>query len=113
MKELFEGNAVYFTMYFIFMAGLGQYVFWKKVSTFFSNVSTAFSRAKKVVAKQQAASRKQAAIDVQAVELVPQVELQYKVNRKEAEKQLKLIRERRAIDAGMHNLTSKYHKAKV
>ena len=110
MEKLFEGNAVYFTTYFIFMAGLGQYAFWKKISTFFTNVSNAYGKAKVTIAKRERAQT----VTSKPVELVPEVELQYKVNRKEAEKQLAYIRQQRAIDAGMHNLTSKFNtKAKA
>lgn len=118
IAKLFDSNFVYFAVYFTVMASIGQYVLWKKVSTFLSNVHRAFVSAKKVVAKQQrqpSRSRSVAVVeqvqDAEPVMLVPDVK--FKVNQKECQRHLDYIRQQRAVDAGMHNLTSKFNKPKV
>lgn len=117
MEKLLDSNFVYFAIYFTFMASIGQYVVWKKISTFIDNVKTAYARAQVTLAKQAKAQTVKARavkdVEVQAVELVPQPDIKFKVNSKQAQKHLDYIRERRAVDAGMHNLTSKFHKQKV
>ena len=112
MEKLLDSNFVYFAIYFTFMASIGQYVVWKKISNFLTNVHRAFCSAKVVVAKRQPRSRN--VIDIpQPVELVAKPDLQFKVNQKAVQKHVEMIRQQREIDAGMHNLTSKFHKAKV
>lgn len=108
-KHLFDTNFVYFAIYIAFTASIGQYVLWKKVSTFVSNASKAFGKAKVTIAKRQKAQTVNVVDIPTPVELVSKPDLQYKVNRKETEKQLAYIRQQRAIDAGMHNLTSKFN----
>ena len=108
LAKLFDSNFVYFAAYLVFTASVGQYVLWKKVSTFITDIRTAYGKAKKVVAKRQRAET----VDVKAVELVSRPDIKFKVNQKEAEKYLEHIRMQRHIDAGMHNLTSKYSRSK-
>jgi hypothetical protein len=106
MKDLFDSNAVYFIAYFVVMAAFGQYMILRKIADFIDNVKTAFTRAKKVVRQRQRATD----VEVKATELVVQPDIKFKVNQKECEKQLNYIRQQRAVDAGMHDLTSKFHR---
>jgi hypothetical protein len=114
MEKLLDSNFVYFAIYFTFMASIGQYVIWKKISTFCHNVHSAFCKAKVTLAKREKAtavkSRDVKTVDVPAVELVARPDLQFKVNQKAVQKHLELIKQQREVDAGMHNLTSKFHK---
>lgn len=107
MKDLFDSNAVYFIAYFVVMAAFGQYMILRKIADFIDNVKTAFSRAKKVI-RQRQRSMDVETVEVKAVEKQP--DIKFKVNQKECERQLKYIRQQRAVDAGMHDLTSKFHK---
>lgn len=117
IAKLFDSNFVYFAVYFTFMASVGQYVIWKKVSTFITDVRMAYGKAKVTIAKRQKAETVKAkaveTVEVPAVELVSRPDLKFKVNQKEAQKHLDYIRMQRQVDAGMHNLTSKFHKNKV
>ena len=114
MEKLLDSNFVYFAIYFTFMASIGQYVIWKKISQFCTNFANAFRKAQKGVIKQkQAEARRAQDVEVRAVELIAKPDLKFKVNQKEAQKHLEYIRMQRQVDAGMHNLTSKFHKQKV